>query len=195
MSNPMPWDNDHEAGATAPDQPVSASGSDWFSRHPVMAGVISVVGVLLLIGWYVDRQDGGASDIAQAAAQASTPPPAASDYQKMTDREWQLIARAPDAHVGEAVLLYGQITQADASTGDVVRANTGGEFHASEYGFADYDVNTLLRAGGAADLNTVVADDIVAIAAVVEGSSTYETTLGGDLTVPVLTVYEIKPIT
>ncbi|WP_181782064.1 hypothetical protein [Pseudonocardia pini] len=36
----------------------------------------------------------------------------------LTDREWALIAKDPDAHSGERVVVHGSVTQFDANLGD-----------------------------------------------------------------------------
>jgi hypothetical protein len=63
--------------------------------------------------------------------------------------------------------------------------------HGGEYGYLDYETNTILREGNA-DFSDLVADDLFQAKVIVEGSMTYETSLGGELTAPVLRVDSIK---
>lgn len=109
-------------------------------------------------------------------------------FETVTAREWKKIAKNPDAHIGEAIVLYGYVTQADGSTGDeYVRANADAVRHRGEYGYLDYDTNTILTAGKA-DFSDLVEDDVFRIKAVVVGKLDYETALGGETSAPVLTV-------
>lgn len=112
-------------------------------------------------------------------------------YKKLTAREWALIAKNPDAHVGEAIIVYGYITQFDSATGsDTFRADVSGQRQSDWY---DYDTNTFLS-GDEARLSDFVEDDIFVAKVTVEGSYSYETTMGGETTVPTLTVVSIKRI-
>ena len=118
------------------------------------------------------------------------PPPAPA--KAITAREWALIARSPDAHSGESVVVYGQVTQFDSATGPTgFRANVDGVAHKVSYGYADYDTNTVLTADTAATLGDLVNKDLFKAEVTVLGSYTYETTMGGSMTVPKLAVQKI----
>lgn len=130
------------------------------------------------------------SSPAAASSSVVLPPPAPP--RAITAREWALIARSPDAHVGEAIVVYGQVTQFDAATGSTgFRANVDGVKHAVKYGYADYDTNTVLSAPTSSLLGDLVNKDLFRAEVVVAGSYSYETTMGGTLTVPKLTVTKI----
>lgn len=50
-------------------------------------------------------------------------------------REWALIAKSPDQHAGERIIVYGEVTQFDAATGtSAFRANVDGVAHPLRYG-------------------------------------------------------------
>ncbi|WP_233899187.1 PASTA domain-containing protein [Pseudonocardia dioxanivorans] len=118
------------------------------------------------------------------------PPPLPA--KAITAREWALIARSPDAHIGEAVIVYGQVTQFDSATGPAgFRANVDGVAHKVSYGYADYDTNTILVADTAATLGDLVNKDLFKAEVTVLGSYTYETTMGGSTTVPKLAVQKV----
>jgi hypothetical protein len=130
------------------------------------------------------------ANVPQAAppARPSTPPRAISA------RDWAKIAKEPDAHVGEAIIVYGEVTQFDSATGpSTFRANVDGVKHKVSYGFADYSTNTILTTDSA-DLGDIVQNDLFQAEVVVTGSLSYETTLGGSTTVPQLTVVKITVI-
>jgi hypothetical protein len=93
-----------------------------------------------------------------------------------------VISKDPDAHVGRKIVLHGHVTQFDSNTGsDAFRADTAGSKHSEWY---DYDVNTVVMAENAASLSDVVVDDLVTMHAEIVGSLTYDTTMGGSMTVP-----------
>jgi hypothetical protein len=49
----------------------------------------------------------------------------------ITAREWQAIAKDPDAHTGEKIIMHGYVTQFDAATGtNKFWANVDGVQHA-----------------------------------------------------------------
>ncbi|MEO9328588.1 DUF2510 domain-containing protein [Gordonia aurantiaca] len=103
-----------------------------------------------------------------------------ASYKAVTSREWQLVAKNPDAHVGELYVIYGRVAQADSATGTTqMRVYTDGQ-QVESYNF---DINTIVRAGQAS-FAEVVEGDLVAMWVEVEGSETYETTMGGEITAP-----------
>jgi hypothetical protein len=141
----------------------------------------------------------GSATSAQPAAVAAAPVPApapqpAAPPKAITARDWAKIAKDPDSHVGEAIIVYGEVTQFDSATGTgVFRANVDGVKHQVSYGFADYPTNTVLSGDGSA-LGDLVQGDLFKAEAVVAGSLSYETTMGGNLSAPKLTVSKVTVI-
>ncbi|GAA1185585.1 PASTA domain-containing protein [Pseudonocardia alaniniphila] len=122
----------------------------------------------------------------QPAAPAAPP---SESHRKLSSRDWLVIAKNPDAHVGERVIVHGRVTQFDAATGTTAfRASVDGVRQKQAY---DYDTNTLLG-GDAADLEDIVVDDEFTAEVTVMGSLTYKTQIGGSTTVPVLLVQTIS---
>jgi hypothetical protein len=116
---------------------------------------------------------------------------AAAPAKAITEREWQLIAKNPDSHIGERVIVYGQVTQFDSATGTTgFRANVGAVAKKASYGWADYDTNTVLTGTGGL-LDQVVQGDLFKAEVTVAGSYSYQTTMGGSLTAPSLLVTKI----
>jgi hypothetical protein len=114
--------------------------------------------------------------------------PAALTYAKLTARQWQRIAKDPDAYAGKAYVVHGVVTQFDAATGrDTFRANVDGVTHELAY---DYTVNTILENAGA-DIDDLVEDDRFTARVQVLGGHTYSTALGGVTTAPMLTVHRL----
>jgi hypothetical protein len=115
----------------------------------------------------------------------------AAPAKAITEREWQLIAKNPDSHIGERVIVYGQVTQFDSATGTSgFRANVGAKAKKASYGWADYDTNTFMT--GTSDLLAeVVQGDLFKAEVTVAGSFSYESTMGASLTAPSLSVTKI----
>lgn len=136
----------------------------------------------------------GISGTGRSSSDAGGSPAAAplAPHREITAREWELIAKDPDAHEGERIIVYGRVTQFDAATGtEQFRASIDGVDHPEENGYFEFDTNTVLN-GDAALLAEVVTDDLIKAEVTVEGSISYETAIGGSLTVPVLQVDSIQ---
>lgn len=119
-----------------------------------------------------------------------------NNYETLSEREWQLIERSPSSHTGEKYVLYGAITQADSNTGMFsIRANTGPTQQSRMY---DYDANTIVRTELGADsmdfFSDVVQDDHVKMLVEVEGTYSYDTTIGGSATAVEVTAYDLEVI-
>lgn len=113
-------------------------------------------------------------------------------FKTINDRTWALIAKDPDAHKGEYYVIYGEVTQADTSTGnEVIRANVGGQLREPSYGYVDYPTNVLLGAYNAEVLKNVVVNDLFRADVIVVGTFSYETVMGAKITVPLLYVNSI----
>ena len=92
---------------------------------------------------------------------------------------------------GEAIIIYGRVSQFDAATGtDSFRADVDGVRHRPSYGYVDYPTNTVL-AGDVLALADLVEDDLFTAKVTVSGSTSYDTQIGGETTVPSLRVASI----
>ncbi|MGG7100872.1 DUF2510 domain-containing protein [Rhodococcus sp. 24CO] len=123
---------------------------------------------------------------AAAAAEAKRQAEAAkfdpNTYESISDRDFALFAKNPDAYKGRKLTLYGIVTQADAATGNTLfLARTAGSPQDASY---DYDQNTIVTAETAALVADVVEDDFVTLHVEVLGSQTYDTQRGGSTTAP-----------
>ncbi len=117
----------------------------------------------------------------EAAAAAALLDPAA--YAAISGRDWKLVERDPSAYVGEKYIVFGKVTQFDSNTGrEVFRANTDGQKQSRSY---NYDINTMVI-GEEDVLGKVVQGDLVKLFVSVVGPYSYETTMGGNLTVPMV---------
>lgn len=97
--------------------------------------------------------------------------------------------RDPNAYAGNRYVLHGYVTQFDSNTGpDSFRSNTSGEYKRNWW---DYDINTMVS-GDPAILANVVTDDRVKMYVEVDSAYSYSTTMGGEMTVPLVTVNIIE---
>lgn len=115
--------------------------------------------------------------------------------QPATERELALLVKDPDAHIGDIMVVYGEITQFDSATGPCIfRANIAHQNMADTW---DYDHNSIFMAAEEEDgtcpmLNDFIADDEVQITATGMGSYSYDTQIGGSTTVPMFIINKIK---
>jgi hypothetical protein len=107
-------------------------------------------------------------------------------------REWQVIAKDPDAHEGERIVVHGHVTQFDPAGNKTFRANVDGVAHGGDgYAYLRYKTTTMLS-GDTKALEGVVSGDLFTAEVTVRGSISYDTQIGGSATVPVLTVDSIR---
>ena len=112
-------------------------------------------------------------------------------YEKLTARQWAKIAKSPDQYAGKTYTVHGVVTQFDSATGDdQFRADVDGVKHLPEYGYVDYPTNTLMS-NISGDMSDLVQDDLFTAKVVVVGSYSYDTQIGGETTVPQLSVISI----
>jgi len=162
-----------------------AVGENWTVQCETRADCEAVTAA---IGGRVETT--GPAKPSTAPATSATPKPKPVTYEKITAREWKKLAKNPDAYAGKAYIVYGVITQFDSATGDdTFRADVDGVRHSDRY---DYETNTILT-NISGDVSDLVEDDLFQANVIVVGSYSYETTLGGDMTVPMLNVMKIKP--
>jgi hypothetical protein len=122
---------------------------------------------------------------AQAAAEARI-----ANATERSERDLALLAKKPDGHTGETMVVYGKITQFDAATGACTfRATIGHTNMAQTY---SYEHNSIFTGGDGKTncpaLGDFVTDDEVRITATSLGSFSYDTQIGGNTTVPMFKV-------
>lgn len=163
------------------DAPPSKPSTRW----KWILGTLGVVVVLMLVLSLFDWGGGGGQSA--PARQASAADLDKTSYRELTARDWALIAKDPDAHVGEKVVIYGAVTQLDTATGArALRADTSGDKRDSAFAF---DTNTVIREGDADLFTNLVEGDLVQLWVEVDGSTTYTTALDAELTAPDVTAY------
>lgn len=138
------------------------------------------------------KPSASASPAAPKTTQPPVPKPKPVVYKKLTARQWAKIAKSPDSHRGETYIVYGKVTQFDSATGDdQFRADVDGVKHKVEYGYVDYPTNTLMT-NISGDVSDLVEDDLFTAKVAVVGAYSYDTQIGGETTVPQLSVMSIS---
>lgn len=160
----------------------------------VLAGT-GLIAIMIIIA--AVNGGGGGTTASTAGNSSSAPAPtstwtAPQSYEKISVRDFKLLAKDPDSFIGKGYIIYGEVTQFDSATGnDHFRANTGPEMKEVTYGFADYDQNSVLS-GDPATLTEVVEGDLFEAKVIGAGSYSYDTQIGGNTTVPQFRVAEIS---
>ena len=132
-----------------------------------------------------------ASVAPKPAPSKTTAKPKPIVYEKLTARQWAKVAKSPDNYAGKTYTVHGVVTQFDSATGDSqFRADVDGVKHLPEYGYVDYPTNTLMS-NISGDVSDLVQDDLFTAKVVVVGSYSYDTQIGGETTVPQLSVISI----
>ena len=104
------------------------------------------------------------------------------NYQLVTKREWASVVRSPDDHQFETITAFGCISQFDSDTGaDTFRAQASYRKQNYWYLYGDNSLFTALDETLVADF---YEDDVFKAEVTIFGSFSYDTTLGGQLTVP-----------
>jgi hypothetical protein len=114
-----------------------------------------------------------------------TPAAPPSPARTISAADWTQIAKAPDAHTGERIVVHGRVTQFDPETGmPMFRAAIDGVVHQAA---ADYATDAFLT-GTPEQLDDLVTRDLFTAEATVTSPYSYETTAGGIVTVPTLEI-------
>ena len=111
-----------------------------------------------------------------------TPEPVVpATFAKLTSRQWAQLVKAPDSYVGSGYEVWACITQFDAATGgDSFRGDAAN----ARLTYWSLDGTNAFFLGDSGALAPFVQDDIVFMKVVDLGSYTYDTTIGGSITVP-----------
>lgn len=135
----------------------------------------------------------GANSPPSSAGASPAPSYTAEDFQETDERTLSTIARAPGAHAGETLIVYGHISQFDANTGPCTMRMSISATKRSSWLY--YDHNSLAYSGDGRstcpDLDDVVEGDQVKVSVILQGAESYSS-LGGWTNVPHLEIYEVE---
>jgi hypothetical protein len=107
----------------------------------------------------------------------------------LSDRDWALVVKDPDAHLGETYQLWACISQFDAATGpDTFRGQASNKNE--DFWYSDA-VNAFF-VGLPFDLADYVEDDVVFMDILAQGAFSYDNTSGGTTTAPIFGVVSIS---
>lgn len=113
------------------------------------------------------------------------------EYQRLSKRSWQRVVKAPDRYEGKGYQVWACITQFDSATGEASFRGQGSYRRLGEFDwFSDGD--NAIFSGDERRLDPFVTDDVVSMKVIARGSFSYETTIGGETTVPLFEVVSIK---
>jgi len=169
-------------------------------RKPVLRGLAIAGIVLSMLAALTSLVTTGLFVIALASDSSGSPTASAEsyapeDFVEIDERTLAGIAKDPDAHTGETLIVYGYVTQFDANTGPCeMRVSVSAQEQSS---WIEYEHNSLAFSGDGdskcPELSDVVADDEVKLSVVVRGGKTYSS-LGGGTRVPHLEVVTAEVI-
>jgi hypothetical protein len=112
-------------------------------------------------------------------------------YQTITKRDWALIAKNPAKHKGKKISVFVHIFQFDSLTGENQFLGNVDVQNNLSSGYWSGGTTSLL-VGTSSKLADYVEGDVVRISAVVLGTYSYPTKIGGTNRVPKLQVNAIK---
>lgn len=178
---------------------------NWLLSHKVMNAVVFLViilGVIVLVVSQAKNHNNSLPSATGTVANSNNSVPLeatdsaqvqpCTSHEAITSREWLEIAKDPDSHAGNCVVVYGEVTQFDSATGNnAFRADIDGVEQTPQYGFVNYSTNTVLI-GDSYSLRDVVQYDLFKAEVTVLGSKTYQTQMGGQTVVPELRVDSIS---
>jgi len=115
---------------------------------------------------------------------------------EVSARQLSKIAKSPDDYIGKTLVVYGEVSQFDAATGECTfRADIGNTNMAYSW---SYEYNSIFTSGdGESDcpkLDDIVQDDEVRMTVTSLGSFSYDTQIGGRTTVPMFKVERISRV-
>lgn len=159
-------------------------------RKPVLRG-LAVAGItlstlatltaLVTTGLFVLALLSSGASTTAAAPESYSP----EEFVEVDERALAGIAKDPDAHAGEAMIVYGYVTQFDANTGPCeMRVSVSAERKSSWF---EYEHNSLAFSGdgdsNCPEFDDIIADDEVKLSVVLHGGQTYSS-IGGGTRVP-----------
>lgn len=184
------WDGHQWTATVAPMGNPSWPAKKKHGVRNTLLGLGAIVLLLIFIGIFGGGDDSGPSSSttagtssaeSEADRQARLDP---ASYQELSERDYALLVKEPDSHVGRRIVVYGRVTQFDAATGTTTfRADTDSVPQEQWY---DYDVNTVVNLADESLGKQIVEDDLVKMFVEVKGSERYGTQIGGNTTTPLV---------
>ena len=166
----------------------------------LLVGMVAVVAALaaLLGNRHHDTTSSSGKTATYAAAPVETaaPKPPVStaqlnrdSYRAISQRDFQILLKDPASHSGERIIIYGKVAQFDSVTG----ASTFRSSFVMGQPYNPPGENAIITAPDPAILADVVEGDQLTMYVEVAGTTTYESQIGGNVTVPTFTAYIVEP--
>lgn len=169
---------------------VQAVRKAFSQLSPTQKAYVDESGLKTLENKITELEKKAAADAAQAKKEAAE---AAAAAKKKAEEEargydtgitYDQLARTPDTYEGKKVKFYGEVAQvledSDSSTVQVRLAING-----------DYDHMMLCEWSSSSVTSRVLEDDYITVSGFSEGLVTYESTMGGDITIPSVMVAKV----
>ena len=140
-----------------------------------------------------EQSETSATPSAEPSEPEATPRPTPKPFAELTDQEFAVLARNPDARQGDRIVIYGQIIQFDANTGACAfLADVEAGQRAASFEYLQRALVTATDGTDCPSLNTIALGDHIRAEVTVIGSSTYPTQDGGNATVPSFEIGRIE---
>lgn len=184
------WDGQAWSEHTQPAAPMPPPGVPAKKEKSAFRTVLTVLGVILVIGvgisFFTSETDSARDrpSTAAAAAPERTDPDwnNRDTYIELSERDFQLLIKDPDAGVGQKHVIYGEVTQLDAATGNRgMRIDAMATPPTETYVIGD---NAVVSVDDPTILQPIVSGDRVRLFVTVKGALSYDTQIGGSTTVP-----------
>ena len=182
------WDGRTWSEHTQPAAPTPPPVAPAQKRKSPFRTVLTILGVILVIGIGISFFSSGTDSARDKTATTVMPTRTDPDwnnrdtYTELSDRDFQLLIKDPDAAAGQKHVIYGEVTQLDAATG-----NRGMRIDAMATPPTDTYVsgdNAMVSVDDPAILRPIVSGDRVKLFVTVKGALSYDTQIGGRATVP-----------
>lgn len=188
-SNPQSqryWDGQAWSEHTQPAAQMPPPAVPAKKQKSAFRTVLTVLGVILVIGVGISFFSGtdSARDSSTTAAPDRTDPDwnNRATYVELSDRDFQLLIKDPDAAAGQKHVIYGEVTQLDAATGNRgMRIDAMATPPTETYAIGD---NAVVSVDDPTILQPIVSGDRVKLFVTVKGALSYDTQIGGSTTVP-----------
>ena len=175
------WSEHTQPAAQMPPPAVPAK-----KQKSAFRTVLTVLGVILVIGVGISFFSGtdSARDSSTTAAADRADPDwnNRATYSELSDRDFQLLIKDPDTAAGQKHVIYGEVTQLDAATGNRgMRIDAMATLPTETYAIGD---NAVVSVNDPTILQPIVSGDRVKLFVTVKGALSYDTQIGGSTTVP-----------
>lgn len=118
----------------------------------------------------------------------------AADYATLGARSFKKLIKTPDRYVGKKVVVYGNVFQFDAATGECNFLADTAERNIKSYGYFNGENSWIEAHNSCKIFNDVVEGDILKMYVEVGPSYSYDTQAGGNTTVPTFLVDRLKVV-